>query len=244
LVVLFYFRVGIWGGFSYASESIFHPILVLGNSVGEKLKGLGTYFVSKNYLYNQNQKLQAEVDFNNARNSNYDSVVADNASLQEILNRKDPKAVMILAAILSKPNQSLYDTLLIDAGTANGIKVGKTVFALGDVPIGRVSDVYPSSAKVVLYSSPGESTQAVISSSVPGGDVFSEIIGRGGGNFEMIMPKDFIPKAGGQVVLPGINPHVLAIIQKVISDPRNPFTKVLLVSPVNIQELKFVEVEQ
>jgi hypothetical protein len=92
---------------------------------------------------------------------------------------------------------------------------------------------------VVLFSNAGEKNQALIS----GGNIFMEIVGRGGGNFEMIVPKDFTLQKGDQVVMPGVNPYVLAIVETVISDPRDPFTKALLTSPVNIQELKFVEVE-
>jgi cell shape-determining protein MreC len=247
LIFLFYFRFRIFNGFSFASQIIFRPVLVVGNGVEEKLKSFGAYFVSKNYLYNQNQKLQAEVDFNNARNANYDSVVADNASLKEILNHQDQRISVILSAILAKPNQSPYDILLIDAGMAQGIKAGDTVFALGNVPIGRVDIVYDSSAKVVLFSNPGEKTEVVISpvsAGQAGQNIFMQLVGRGGGNFEMIMPKDFILQKGDQAVLPGINPYVLAIAQTIISDPRDPFTKALLTSPVNIQELKFVEVER
>ena len=239
LIILFYFRSGIFNGFSGVSQLIFRPILIVGNNIGEKFKSVGSYFLSKNYLYNQNQKLQAEVDFNNARNSNYDSVVAENASLKEILNRKDQKINMTLAIILSKPNQSIYDTLIIDAGTKQGIKEGNIVFALGNVPIGRVNLVYDNSSKVTLFSNTGEKTQAVVS----GRDVFLELIGRGGGNFEMILPRDFTLQKGDQVVMPGIYPYVLAEVVTTISDLRDPVKKVLLTSLVNIQELKFVEVE-
>jgi len=240
LIFLFCFRFSIFNRLSFGSQIIFRPVLVVGNNVEEKLKGLGAYFVSKNYLYNQNQKLQAEVDFNNARNANYDSVVADNASLKEILNRQNQRVNMILSAILAKPNQSLYDILLIDAGASEGIKVGDIVFALGNVPVGRVDIVYDNSSKVVLFSNPGETTEGVVS----GKGIFLELIGRGGGNFEIIMPKDLTMQKGDQAVLPGINSYVLAIAQTVISDPRDPFNKMLLTSPVNIQEQKFVEVEQ
>jgi cell shape-determining protein MreC len=240
LVVLFYFRLSVWSGFSYIGQIIFHPVLVVGNKFEEKFKNIGSYFVSKSSLYNQNQKLQGEVAFDDARMANYDSLVLDDANLKEILGRKDVKAIMTVAVILARPNQSPYDTLLIDVGLAEGIKTGETVFALGEVPIGSISNVYPNSAKVVLFSSPGEMTQAMITN----GNISVEIIGRGGGNFEMIMPKDFTLPEGTQVVLPGINSYVLAIVQKIISDPRNPSVKALLVSPVNIQSLKFVEVEQ
>jgi hypothetical protein len=101
---------------------------------------------------------------------------------------------------------------------------------------------------VILFSSPGETTEAVIEnnpapSSSQGGNVFTELTGRGGGNFEMILPIDLTVQKGNQVDLPGTNPYLLAIIETVISDPRDPSIKALLQSPVNVQELKFVEVE-
>lgn len=247
LLFLFYFRVGLYDGFSYVAEIIFHPFFVVGNGAGAELKNLGSYFLSKNYLYLQNQELKAELSADDARMANYDSVAADAASLKEILGRKNAKVPMVLAAILAKPNQSLYDTLLIDAGSKEGIKNGDTVFALGDVPIGRVDSVYDNSAKVILFSSPGEKIQAVLSSSknLPAGrqGTYLELVGRGGGNFEMTMPKDFALAAPDQMVMPGINPYVLAITQTIISDPRDPLSKALLVSPINVQEIKFVQVE-
>ena len=130
-----------------------------------------------------------------------------------------------------------------------GLQIGDIVFALGNIPIGRVAEIYPNSSKVILFSSSGEKTQVVVSgkSDTPdadnNGDVFMEVVGRGGGNFEIILPRDFTPAKGDEVVLPGINPYVLAVVETIISDPRDPFIKALLVSPVNIQEFKFVEVE-
>ena len=168
---------------------------------------------------------------------------------------------MILGSILSKPNQSPYDTLVIDVWDNKGIKVGDIVFALSNVPIGRVGIVYNFSSKVVLFSSPGEKTQVVVPAgssgtveaggdtrpndrNLPVGQVFTEAVGRGGGNFEIILPRDIVLAKGAEVVLPGINSNVLGIVEAIVSDPRDSFTKILLTSPVNIFELKFVEVEQ
>ncbi len=60
----------------------------------------------------------------------------------------------------------------------------------------------------------------------------------------MVMPRDFILEKGIEVVLPGITPYTIATVQTIISDTRDSFQKVLLLSPVNIFELKFVEVEE
>lgn len=239
LIILFYFRNGVWRGFSSVSTFIFHPVVVVGDSLGGKFRSIGAYFVSKTSLLAQNENLQAEVAADDARMANYDSVVADDAAIKDILNRKNPKLNMVLGAILSKPNQSIYDTLIIDAGTDQGVKISDTVFAFGNIPIGRVADVTSNSAKVILFSNPGETTEVVLS----GKNSFMQLVGRGGGNFEISLPKDSGLSKGDQVTLPGISNYLVAITQTTISDPREPLSKALLTSPVNIQNLKFVEVE-
>ncbi|MFA6301146.1 MAG: rod shape-determining protein MreC [Candidatus Paceibacterota bacterium] len=256
--VLFYFRVGLWNGFSFVTHSVFRPVLVLGNGIGGKFTNLGTYFTSKNALYAENQKLIAQLKEGEVRMANYDSIFMENEKLKEILGRKNENTQMIVSAILSKSDKNIYDSLIIDVGVNQKVKIGDTVFALGNVPIGRIAEVYSNSANVVLFSNSGEKTQGVVSlghnpisetnknatSSSLGGDVYMELVGRGGGNFEMVLPRDFVLQKGDQVIMPGMNSYVLAVVETIISDPRDPFTKALLRSPVNAQELKYVEVEQ
>lgn len=247
-LILFYFRSNIFSALSYGTHKIIRPILVLGGNIGVKFSNLGSFFTSKNSLYLENEKLKSDLAESNIMMANYASLLLENLSLKDILGRKDEKMETVLSAILSKPNKSLYDTLIIDVGEDNGLKVGSHVFALGrksgevfgSVPIGYISAVYPNSAKVVLFSSPGEKKEVVIN----GSNIFMELIGRGGGNFEMIIPRDINLLKGDQVLMPGINPYVLALVETILSDPRDPFTKALLVSPVNVQEIKFVEVKK
>jgi cell shape-determining protein MreC len=240
LIILIYFRSSVGGGLSYVSQGIFRPVLILGQGVGNKLSNIKSYFFSKKSLFLENENLKAQISESEADRANYSSVVAENENLKEILGRKNTNKNIILAAILAKPNQSLFDTLIVDVGEKNGVKIGDMVFALGNVPIGRIAEIYPNSSKVILFSNAGEKTQVVIS----GGQVFMEIVGRGGGNFEMIIPRDLTLEKGNQVTMPGINPYVLAVVETIISDPRDPFTKVLLACPINIQELKFVQIMQ
>lgn len=245
---LFYFRTGIFNSLSVVSHAVFRPVLFVGRGIGEKFGKVGAYFVSKNSLLLQNEKLARELMESEARMGNYDSILAENISLKSILGRSGEKNSMIVSAILSKPNQSPYDTLMIDVGRKQGAKIGDRVFAFGNIPIGTIAEAHSNSSKVVLFSTSGEKTQVVVRGSSlefsGGGDVFLEVTGRGGGNFEMVMPRGFTFKKGDEAVLPGIVPYVLAVVETIISDPREPFAKVLLTSPVNIQELKFVEVEQ
>lgn len=248
LSVLFFFRLGIFNSLSFVSHKIFYSVLVPGNAIVDKFQSISSYFTSKNSLYLENENLRLRISENRALMLNYDSLLAENVNLKEILGRKDEKISIILATILKKPNQSPYDTVVVDVGENKKVEKGDTVFALsynlaGDavksVPIGKVSDVYSNSSKVILFSTGGEKTQVIVGEQ----SVFMEVVGRGGGNFEMILPRDFILQKGDQAVLPGITPRIIGIVETIISDPRDSFKKALLVSPVNIQELKFLVIE-
>jgi cell shape-determining protein MreC len=240
LFLVFYFRGPILKNLSSVSHFVFRPVFYVGNNISESLSNMRVYFAFKSSLLEDKQNLANTLDEKMALYSNYMSVLDENNKMKEILNRKNSKMSMTLAGILSKPSQSLYDTLIIDAGVSEGVSVGARVFAFGSVPIGRVAETYENSSKVILFSSPGEKTEVVVRSK----DIFMQLIGRGGGNFEMASMKDLILEKGTEVLLPGINSYVVATVEKNISDPRDSFDKLLLISPVNIQELKFVQVEK
>jgi len=240
LLILIYFRTSIFNSLSYVANGIFRSVLVFGNNAGEKFSNAGSFVYSKKSLLKENEDLKLQINELSNKILNYNSVVDENIQLKEILGRKDDTPIMTLSSILSKPNQSLYDTLIIDTGENKGVLVGQRVFVKGNIPIGRIDAVYSKSSKVILYSNPGEKNEVIIS----GKNIFMQAIGRGGGNFEMTLPRDFVLDLGTEIILPGIIPYILGTVETIISDPRDSYQKALLVSPVNIQEIKFVEIEQ
>ena len=114
------------------------------------------------------------------------------------------------------------------------------VFAHVVIPIGYISDVYAKTSNVILYSTPGEHTEAMLSSV----ELRTELIGRGGGNFEAHVPIDVPITNGEQAVVPGLAGQILAVVGDSTRNPRDPFQKVLLVSPANAQNLSWVYLEQ
>lgn len=238
VALLFYFKAPIFRALSLVGHTVFRPALVLKNNAGTALGNWSAAFKSKSSLREENENLKMKLRELDALLLGYDSILDENNKLKEILGRKDEKSALILSAILGKPGQSLYDTLVINTGIDDGVMEGDLVFALGNVPVGRVAMAYPNSSKVVLFSSSGEKTEVALSDR----GIFMQIVGRGGGNFEMILPRDFSIEKGSAVTLPGIFPYTIAIVKAIISDPRDSFAKALLTSPVNIQELKFVQV--
>lgn len=243
IIVLFsivYFHAGIFSGLSAGFSAVFRPVLSFGRNVGGEISNVGAIFHNRRTLSLENDNLKSQISASEADRANYASVVDENTQMKDILGRKPASANLILAGILNKPNQSLYDTLLVDTGTAQGVAVGQKVFTQGNIPVGYISEADLNSSKVILFSNPGEKTEVVIN----GQNVFMEAVGRGGGNFEMVLPRDFVLAVGTEIDLPGVDSHILGIVQTILSDPRDAFQKALLVSPINIQQQKFVEVEK
>jgi cell shape-determining protein MreC len=207
--------------------------------------GIGTAFTSKTSLLEENRNLKIQLADINAKLLSYDSVVAENTDLKASMGRADTMH-LALATILSKPSSSAYDTLLIDGGEKALFVVGETVYANGEIPIGKIEHVDVNTALVRLYSSPKFTTEARLDVTDEKGvkHIDVTLTGRGGGNFQTSVPHDLKVESGTQVFSKELKPHLMAIFQKVTSDARDPFQTMLLSSPVNIQELSFVEVGQ
>jgi cell shape-determining protein MreC len=219
----------------------------VGKPVWEVEKSIGNVFYNTNYLFRtkslitkENHNLIQELADTKLTMVDYQIVKNENDQLKETLGRIPVPKNFVLGNILAKPNHSPYDTIIIDIGTNNGIKEGDLIYANGNVPIGNIGKVYSDTALVSLYTSPGQKTEGFMD----GSNASVELTGRGGGNFEMIIPIELLADKGAIVYMPDNNSEVIALVDDTISKPSDPFKKVLLSSPVNIQNLKWVEVKK
>lgn len=241
LAIILLFRVSVMNGLRVAAHAVFSPFLSLKNNIAGGLASYGANLESKKALIAENEALKNTAETERVNALDRGVLLDENTKLKEILSRTKEEKNLILGVILAKPNQSPYDTLIVDAGENLGVKVGSRVFAFGNVLIGEVSEVYGASSNIKLYSTSGETLRVI----VDGTGIYTEAIGRGGGNFEITLPRDVVITSGITTLsIPGITPQIVATVEQVISDPRDPFQKILAISPVNVQELKFVEVER
>ncbi len=199
---------------------------------------LALTFDSKADLYKQNQVLKAQLGKYEDRIIQTESVMTENDHLKNLLGRVKPEMKVVLSAILAKPNQTPYDTLIIDRGSEAGIEPDDLVFAGGDILIGSIESVDKNSAKVLMYSTPGNISQVVYGSS---GKYFNAR-GTGNGTLEVEVSREIEVVVGDQFFYPGLDNTLVGVAQKVHFDPRDSFKKVIIKSPVNIQEERWVEV--
>ncbi len=216
------------------------PIWKADNAIADKITSTNYLIRTKVSVFDENEKLQEENDSLRASMLDYQILERENLELKELLGRLPTVHDFTLATILTKPNRSPYDTIIIDVGSDLGISEGMQVLAFGNIPIGEISKVYASNSLVMLYSNPGQSTEGVID----GSNASIELIGRGGGNFEMTLPLDLPADKGMRVLLPNADLQIIAIVDAIISNPTDPVKKVILHSPANIQSLKWVQVKK
>jgi len=193
-------------------------------------------FRSKTDLISENNSLKQQIEKDKLDLMLKSLLNDENSDLKSVLNRKDLNTKSILSAVLIKPSFSPYDTLIIDAGSNENVSVGENVTALGNAFIGYISEVYPNSSKVVLYSSPGEKVNVLLGNS----NIEEQALGIGGGNFSVEVPREIDIKEGDSIVIPSISTNIFGTVEKVEYKESDAFQKVIFKNPTNISELKWV----
>lgn len=226
-------------GTAFARQSFFSlasPILKLENVIANS--HLAEYFTTKQSLIEEKSALERKLFALGDLSAINVVLQNENDLLKNLLGRKDGVLNTILATVLVKPPQTPYDTLLVDIGLDYQAKVGDKVIANANIYVGEVSEVYEHSAKVTLYSTPGWKLSVTLGEN----SISAEAIGIGGGNFNISLPKEVDIKEGDTITVPSIISNIFGIVEKVDSKEKDSAQTVLFKSPINISELKFVEV--
>ncbi len=197
-----------------------------------------SFFRSKRALLEENKALQEKNAFLTAEVYTVSVIKKENQELKEILGQRVPDRRLLLARVNAQPNRSPYGTLLLDKGSDAGVRVGDIVTVHGDIAIGKIDRVYAGSSVASFFSSPGEKIDArLLEGNIP---VVAE--GMGGGNFKARVPKGIIVKEGDAVISPVLSSPLLGVVMAVEVAPSDSFQNILFQVPVNIYELKWVEI--
>ena len=165
-------------------------------------------------LYAENQRLAAE-------NARLEEIRRENESLTALLQLRagfDYKTVA--TTVIARESSEFRRLVVLDKGTGDGIAVGDVVVAAGGALAGRVTEVGPASAKVVLLTD----AESTVIGQLTGNAATGEVVGQLGG--VLIMRQiDAGEKVavGDEVVTAGI---------ALGSGVRSPYPKGLLIGQV------------
>lgn len=196
---------------------------------------------SKRSLLREIENLKTNIEETNVLLHNAEEIKKENELLKETLGRSGGEH-LLLGYVLAKPNRSPYDTMLVDVGEEEGVRVGMRVRAYGESPIGMVAETFPKTALIRLFSSPHQETSVVIGEKqIPG-----VAIGIGGGNFRMLLPRDATVSLGDTIFLPGEETRILGIVERIDKYEGDTFAKIFFKSIVNPYDLSrvFIVIEE
>jgi cell shape-determining protein MreC len=192
----------------------------------------------KKVLVSKITELQTTLESYDAQLTTAKLLAEENDALKAELGRT-ASSKGTLAHVVTVPNRSLYDTFVIDGGEDVGIAIGQTVYAFDSIALGTISAVADTHATVSLFSTSGRETPG----SVGGNNVSVALIGRGGGEYEVRLPRDLQFTTGELIAYQSTHTAVLAEIERIATDPRDPFQRLIVKVPINLQALKWVLVK-
>ncbi len=214
------------------------PLWTVKNSISSFFSDNIGILSSKVSLLNENRLLKEQIGSRQKEQALFDLLKKENEDLKNVLERNTSKKNLLLGAVLVKPFLSAYDTLIIDVGSSDGVGLGNHVLADGNIFIGYISEVYNHTSKVVLYSSPGEKVNVLIGNN----NIEKEAVGLGGGNFKIEMPREIDVKEGDSIIIPSISTNIFGVVEKIEFKETDSFENVIFKNPINIAELKWVEI--
>jgi len=186
--------------------------------------------------------LRAELASTTALIADRNALYQENLLLKAQFGR-DAKVRSVLASVLLRPPGTPYDTLVIDAGKKEGVKMGALVSAGGSAYIGTISEVFESTSRVLLFSSPGSTYSALaVLSSQPGKSIPISLVGQGGGSMSAEVPAATPVSVGDTIIVPGVATAFAGTVTHVERSEGESFETLYAHLPVDLFSIRFVEV--
>ncbi len=223
--------------FPKMSQGIGRPLWVSGNFIMEHTSAIRGFFLSRIKLVEKNKALEQELVDIRIKLLAQSVVEQENKEFKQSWGR-NTNISAILSAVLVRPPHSAYDTFILDVGLDSAVTIGNMVFASDTVVLGVIDQVFEKTSRAKLFSSVDTHTDALVDRN----SLSVELVGTGGGNFEIRVPQDVDVIEGDKIILPGIVPHILAIVEAIESVPTDSFKRIFCKTPVHIGELRLVSI--
>ena len=142
----------------------------------------------------------------------------------------------IIAGVVTRPPESPYDTLVLSAGSNDGVILGMEAFGEGGVPLGVVSTVFASFSRVTLFSAP----DVTINGWVGENNLPLIIKGTGGGTMTASIARSSNIVVGDTVFAPGPGMLPLGSIVRVDNETTSPSVTLRIMPSVNLFSIAWI----
>ncbi|MEA2611218.1 MAG: rod shape-determining protein MreC [Chloroflexota bacterium] len=156
----------------------FRPLQGAFDGAARGVASVATSIVEIDRLRVDNAALRAENDRLTTENARLDEIRRENDSLTALLQLRAGFTFKTAAAtVIARESSEFRRLVVLDKGTAAGISVGDVVVAAGGALAGRVTEVGPDSAKVVLLTDSQSTVTGQLSTNAATGEVVGQLGG-------------------------------------------------------------------
>ncbi len=216
------------------------PVWKAGDLVAGGFQNVAGFFSFKSSLLAEVGSLQSQITTLELKQVDYDAVLKENRELKSLFGQTGNVGNRILARILSKPPQSPYDTFIIDTGSQNSVNIGNKVYISDTILIGTLGNIGTRTSIVNLFSKSGETS--FLTNQRTGATY--EVVGRGGANMSVEVPKDADILWGDVFTYPDIRTSIVGSVFYIDQSAQSSFKTILIRVPGNVFQTKWVMVEK
>ena len=211
--------------FPSASLAVEAPLLSLSAPL---TSSVGSFFAGFKNSATLSAKLDALGEKNAELAAENAALAAKVADLTALIGTAPVVAPGIAASVISRPPLSPYDTLVVAAGSDDGVEQGDLVYAPGGIPFGVVEGVSGRAARITLLSASGMNSQAWVGAA----HTPVTLSGQGGGSFSAAAPQS-ASSTGAEVYLAGGSAAPIGSVASAGGDPAAPFATLSIKGLVN-----------
>jgi hypothetical protein len=244
VAVAIYATLGLFGWYipTILSRPIYYiawPMWLGLDTFGQYLSGPGVAMDSKFALQKANADLMEQVRSLEWEIGSLKNKLADLQEIGQIFaDAKFDLSRAPAVRIIKKPPSIPYDMIILGSGRSSGFSAGDIVVAEGDIAVGEILDVYNEISTAALYSSPGREISVLLG----GKSLALTAQGRGGGLFQVQVPREFDLVEGEPVMIQSATPLYIGKVTAIYSEPTDPFKTAFFRLPINVYEIKWVKV--
>lgn len=219
------------------------PLEGLFSAVAFEVRDTLHFLSSIGDLKSENERLEKKNTELLAENSKWQSISRENEELRKQIGLLPREKFDLQAGeVIGRDAAGVGNWITVNQGSFQGIEKGMPVIVDGEVLIGRVIEVYPKSAKVMLLSNPESRVSGITVTGSAQGIALGE---HGLGIlFDMVLQAETL-KDGDRLVTSGLGgefPKDLFIgtLQQVRLSEDRLYQRASVVSPVNFDALRYV----
>lgn len=223
---------------STLASKFFSPFFKVGNFMYTNVLHVPRFFSDKELLLDRNLELETEVDKLRAGLIEYEILKSENEELKKVIGIR-PAPDSIVSFIVAKSPQIPFDTLLLDRGSQDGVKVGDRVFTSEKVEVGKIVKVSSTRSTVALNSY----AEAVSYGSIERTQEPIELRGMGGAGLRARVAIDFDIVLQDKIMTLGLPRSILAVASSIEEDRADGFKEIYFSLPAPISRIDVVFIE-